>query len=223
MDDLTNNEAMPEVQPHAMKAVQDEKQEVISEAIDNGFNPEIHETNAQGEPVLTKTGNFRKKRGAGAATRKTKSKLDLSEKKPENAEDKSQKVTVESKTAAITTSAILERVQIGVIGDDMVYDDTERAANVEAWFNLYEYYGGVEVHPAMAVAADHTMLILSRAQKPTVKSKFKKLSETIAGKIALMRGKNAFFNSRKNTKRENNVRQEEGGEPEKTGNENISS
>jgi len=214
MDEITNDETLPEIQPHAIKAVMDEKSDTVEEAKQNGFDAELHETDAHGQPVLTKAGNFRKKRGAGAVKRKTTSKLELNDTPQENS--KNEKVKVESKTAAMTTSAILERVQIGMIGEDMAYSDIERAQNTDAWFNLYEYYGGIEVHPALAVAADHTMLVLSRSQKPSVKRKIKTLGEKIAGKIYFWRNKNALFNRGENTKRENNVREKESRESEKT-------
>lgn len=222
MDTLTANEAMPDVQPHAIAAIKQEKQESLDEAREKGFDPDIHETDADGKPVKTRTGKFRKKRGVKSD--KAKSKLNLrSDGKKEPQTEEKKKVEIDSLTAAATTSAILERIQVGMIGEDMTYDEAQKQRNVNAWYDLYEHYGGLEVHPALAVAADHTMILIEKSQKPKVKSKFKKLTENIAAKLVLWRNKNALFNRGKNAKRENDVREKEGAVIEETGNKDISS
>lgn len=222
MDALTEGETMPEVQPHAIAAIKQEKQDAITDAKEKGFDPEIHETDADGKPVKTRTGKFRKKRGAKPAS--SKSRLDLGgDKQKAKEQEQKKKVEIDSLTAAATTSAILERIQIGMIGEDMEYDEVQKKRNINAWYDLYEHYGGLEVHPALAVAADHTMLLIEKSQKPKVKTKFKKFTENIAAKLVLWRNKNALFNRGENAKRENDVREEESPKPKKDGNKNSRS
>lgn len=215
MDDLTSEEQLPEIQEHAIAAVQSDKEEKIAEAVVDGFDPSIHETGPGGKPVLTKGGGFRKKRGnKGGSRRAGNSQLNL---QPESQQNKAgQSVEISSAAAAATTSAILERVQIGVMGDDMAYSESERKNNVKAWEDLYDYYGGVKVHPALAVASDHMMIILTRAQKPTFRQRLAGVKLYLSQKFTLGK-QNALFNRGKNFKRQNDIREEESGEPEKTG------
>lgn len=212
MDSLTKDEALPEVQEHAINAV---KSEAESEANNikqkfPDFDPNTHETDAHGNPVLTKTGKPRRKRGAGSPKHR-QSQIGISKQK-EDESPRPEKVHVSSEVAATTTSAVLERLQCVLISDDMKYSENEREGNVKAWTDLYDYYGGVEVHPAAAVAADHIMIMAARAQKPKVQSKFKALTERIAGKLALWKGKkHALSNSRQNDERKNDLREKESG------------
>lgn len=215
METLTSSEELPDVQEHAISAVKNEAESVAAEVKKEhpDFDPAIHETDANGKPVLTLAGKPRKKRGAGSPKHKQSqigiSKQKQQEKTPENERGK---VHVSSEVAAKTTSTVLERLQCVMISDDMKYSDLEREGNIKAWSDLYDHYGGLEVHPAAAVAADHLMIIASRAQKPKVQSKFKKLTEQIAGKIALWKGrKNAWINRGQDPERKDDVRKEESG------------
>ncbi len=163
MDSLTAGEEFPAPDEEAIAAITNKESVKNVKKSDNEFNPEIHRTNPDGSPTLTKTGKFRKKTGY----------------KFVNPEAKKETVNgipeISSAAAAGLTSGIIERLSVMLISEDFIYTETERAQNILAWTGCYDYYGGVNVTPPIALAIDHMAIILARANKPTTISKFKAL------------------------------------------------
>lgn len=212
IEEIVSSEEMPEVQPHAIEAIKADNAAKLAEYKAEGFDPEQHQTDAQGLPVLTKGGKFAKKRGAKKG--KVKSVLNLSDKKQEK--ESADPQASDSLQAAAVTSDILENLQCVLISDEFRYSDIEREGNIEAWRGLYDHYGGVKVHPAMAVSMSHVAIILDRARKEKTKTKFALAKAWFLNKI-LRKKENARVNNRKDIERENNLREKESGSAQEKG------
>lgn len=211
MDDLSAGEKLPDVQEHSIAAMAAEKGEKIEKAKEAGFNPEIHATNEDGTPKKTQSGNFAKKRGR-------KSYLNTGQKsnKQEEEDLKAAKMKAENAQSAAVISAILEQAQMKFISEDFKYTDQERAANKAVWEATFEYYGGVNIPPPVALAVDHMTIILTRAQKPAVQDKFAHLKTWFKNKFKRKK-KNALPDNRPDSERKDNVREEKSESPAKAG------
>ena len=203
MDQLTSSEALPEVQEHSIAAVQADNAQKIEAAQGDGFDKNVHASNTDGSPKLTAAGNFAKKRGR-------KSVLNTGQKtaKQEQAENEAIKAEAENKQSAAVISAILEQLQMKMISEEFAYSELERVTNQAAWEMTLEYYGGLNVPPPLQLIMDHMTIILSRAQKPLTKDKLGHVKLWFKNKFKRKK-KNALSDNRKDTKRENDVREEE--------------
>lgn len=211
MDDLSADEALPQVQENAIAAVKQDTEQKIQKEKANGFDPNIHATNDDGTPKKTASGNFAKKRGR-------KSTLNTGQKSAKQIEQEEQelKAKEENKQSAAVISAILEQAQMKFISEEFEYSDRERAANQAVWEATLEYYGGVNIPPPVALAMDHMTIILSRAQKPKVKDKFGHLKLWFKQKFT-RKPKYALSNSGQDSERKDDLRKEESKEPAKAG------
>lgn len=191
MADIVSSEVMPEVQDSAIEAVQAQRSE----------NAEPEQT-----PAQTKV---KKKRGRPIGSGKTKSQLHTGETavSSQTAAQPAGTVSVDSTVAAMTISGLIERTQIGVLGNDFIYNEIERTQNREAWKNCLDYYGGLNLPPPLALAADHMAIIMARATKPAVQSRFQLLKAWVTGKLEKIRSKkNAQPDNRPDDERQDNVR-----------------
>ncbi len=160
MDSLTANEEFPRPDEEAIAAITQKEISKPSPKSENEFNPEIHRVGDDGKPVLTKTGKFRKKTGHKFINPETKK------------ETVGATQEISSAAAATLTSGIIERLSVMLISEDFIYSEQERNQNVVAWTNCYDYYGGVNLTPPVALAVDHMAILLARANKPKTISKF---------------------------------------------------
>ncbi len=227
LDDIAGGE-MPEVKENAIAAVQDQKQVEIESAVKEGFDPEIHVTNADGTPALNKNGSFKKKRGRKkGSTVKSKSQLNLSVNEPQIEEP-----VMGSLEAAITISGLLEAAQVKMISDEFIYEELERQGNIEAWKRTLDHYGGLNLTPPQTLVLSHLQIIVSRAMSPDnkkTKEKFALFGTWFKSKISNIKFRKkdkkdgARSDNRKDTKRENNPSNEDGKSQAKAGNKSSGS
>lgn len=203
MDSLTIDEELPDVQPHAIKAVKDAKNETIEQAKkDLGFDPEIHATNADGTPKLTKAGKPQKKRG-----RKSGSVLNA-KKKQEQAQPEITEIS--SMEAGVVVSGLLEQLSVKLISDEWAYNEVERAGNVTAWAQTFDQFGGVQLSPVQMLLMSHAQIILTRIPQPKTKTKLGLIKAWWQHKKASWRKKkNAHTDNRADAVGENDIREEE--------------
>lgn len=197
IDDLTQEETLPEANESAIAAVQKSEQEEKEEL----------QRQEQENIRYNKDGSIAKKRGRKAG-QKPLNKNDSSLFVGSDAQLKERK----SLPAAITVSGLLESAQVTLISKDFVYTDLERKQNVEAWEKLMDRYGGMEIHPAAEVAMNHFSIIASRAaSSEETKTKLSHFRIWFASKISrLKKGKkDALSGSGQDVERENNVRGKE--------------
>lgn len=189
---LTEGESLPEVNTHAIEAVQAESEE-------------IKQIEAS-EPVrLKKDGTPAKKRGRKAgATIHGRHGFAI----PDSAQ-----ATISSEAAAVTVSGVLEQMQVVLISKEFAYKDVERLNNVNAWRKTFDYYGGVNLSPPAELALSHASIILSRAMAGgETKTKLALGAAWVKNKIAGL--KNALSNRGKNVKRQDDIREEESASPQ---------
>jgi len=212
MDSLTQNEELPDVQPHAIDAIKSAKNDQVEQAKKElGFDPEIHATNSDGTPKLTKAGKPQKKRG-----RKSGSVLNA-KKKAETAQPEITEIS--SMEAGVVVSGLLEQMSVKLISDEWAYNDVERAGNVTAWAQTFDSFGGVKLSPVQMLMMSHAQIILTRIPQPKTKTKIGLIKAWWKHKKSKWRNKkNAHTDNRKDAIGENDVREEEGAQPTKTGN-----
>lgn len=205
MTELVSGEDFPAVQPHAIAASEAKKTaekqaEVIAQA-SQGPKKRGRKSNAE-----------RAAMGLPPSAPKQNLKLPNQQQNVPPAGT----VQVDSTSAAVTVSGILEKLQVTLISDDFIYSEIERAQNITAWKNTLDYYGGVSLSPPAALALDHASIILTRAHKEKTQSKIAQLKTAIAAKYFAWKNRkmkkeeqeNALSDSGQDTKRENNLREE---------------
>ena len=186
---------MPEVQEHAIAQHNAESQKAESEAQESpGFDPAIHLTGADGKPVKTKTGKFRKKPGRPASNGKAAStvyKAESAEKSPE-----ALKREQAHQTGKFAAGAL---IQLGVtIGGDEWMPTTvqteggpisEQAGLEYAFGNYFESQGLTDIPPGIALAIAVGGYALPRFTKPKTKSQLGKLKDFIGSKYLAWRSR----------------------------------
>lgn len=212
---------LPEVKENAIAAVQEQKQAAISKAVnEEGFDPQIHVTDAEGNPVRNKSGTLKKKRGRKKGSKVgSKSQLNLDPPKED------ENVTLGSHEAAQVISGLLEQAQVKLVSDEFIYTEIERTGNIEAWRQTLDHYGGLTLTPPQALVLSHLQIIISRAASPENKKtqeKFKLAGEWVKlklKKITFKRAKKdgAHADNRKDAKRKDNTSDENGGGKKKAG------
>ncbi len=164
MDDLTETEEFPKPDEEAIAAMDAQRAAVPPQQNETEeFNPAIHRTGADGKPQLTKTGKFRKKTGLQKSP---------AFKNPETQAAGGPEVPpLTSRAAGELASGLIEQLSVTLVSDDFIYSDMERQSNVVAWEKCFDHYGGVNLSPPWALAANHAAIILARAHKPRTLSK----------------------------------------------------
>lgn len=202
MDDLTSNEVMPEVKENAIEAV---KQSGQSAPVPTPQAP---------SQKLKKDGTPAAKRGRKPNAEKQG--VSGSYLKGENQDQKIDPMqSISSEHAAAVVSGVLERAQVVLISDDFILSDIERAANIKAWANTFDYYGGVKMTPPQALMIDHLGIILSRIPKPKTQSKLKLFTAWMNDKIKNRKWfkKDALPDRGTDSQRENDLRKEKAEKP----------
>lgn len=227
LDDLATGE-LPEVKQNAIDAIHDVAQEKAKEENNSkpdGFDPEIHATGDDGKPQYTKTGKLKKKRGRKKGASNSTLNLGNPEKEKEEFEQR-----LSSLETATTISGMLEMAQYKMISNEFIYSEMERTANIQAWANTLDYYGGVNLTPPQTLALSHMQIILTRAmsEKSKTRAKFGLGMAWFKNKFANLRskGKNkngAHVNSGENSIGENDASNKDSKKNATKGNKNNSS
>lgn len=153
------------------------------------FNPEIHETGADGKPVLTPTGRFKKKKGMGRAA--------LTVPQTDNAEAKRREMIAAQRNMAAqvivntfistgvmvfgdewqpeTQKAVMEGKEISISEKDILVTTTEQ---------YLESKNVVDIPPGVCLAIVFSSYCLKRAGKPETKRRLMALFGGLKGKIA---------------------------------------
>lgn len=208
MDELSASEELPEIQENAIAAVQAQKESKINQAKENGFDPELHASNADGSPKVTAAGNFAKKRG-----RKSTLNTGAKSAKQEQADIEAEKIKLDNAKSAVQISVILETLQMKMISEEFKYSELERETNIEAWRDTFDYYGHIYLPPPLALAMDHMTIIAARAQKTQTKHKISLFKTWFKSKFSFKKKKgekDALSDNRKNSKRKDDIREEKG-------------
>ncbi len=192
MDALTATETLPEVNENAMAAVQEQAQETA----------QAERQVAPAEPVTyNKDGSIRKKRAP--YKKRGSSEMNVPKK-----DDLSGTPEITSRAAAETMSGIIELASVKVISEEWGMTEKERASNINAWEKTFDHYGGVNMPPPLALAANYMGIIVSRGMSgKETQSKFSLFKAWIATKI-FRKKKDARIDSGKNAERKDNIRDE---------------
>lgn len=219
METLTENEYQPTVSENAINAVTAKENEKIAE---------LEKLEAEGVK-LKKDGTPAKKRGRKSKNEKNTSdtvanKSQFVNPRAEKQENGQVQENIEEKLknsqeAAIFVSGILETAQIKLISKDFEYNKLEREANIMAWKDTFDYYGGVELSPPMRLAMSHGSIIMTRSfNSSETRSKFSLMAAWTKNKFTkLFKGrKHALSNTGADASRENDIRKKESESPKKS-------
>lgn len=161
MDDLTKEETLPEVQENAIAAVQASIEQTAQENAVDEAAP--YGRKADGTP--------KKKRGRKAGE-KSQSQAKVEPQKAFNFGEKVEKAggdiaaaiaELDSTEAATLASNFIEGLTVATISKQWMLEPKERDKNIEAWNKAFNYYGGVNLSPPLALVGNHMNIIVKRA------------------------------------------------------------
>lgn len=152
LDDIALAEKFPEVSEHAIGAFKEKEIKAQKEVIQQSVE-------LQKDVKLKKDGTPAKKRGRKSLDEKTKT--DSAFFNPREA-NKASAQEISSHYAATVTSGIIESVTVAMISKDFQLNDIERVANVKAWADTFDYYGGVSLTPPQALMLNQAGIFLTR-------------------------------------------------------------
>jgi len=146
------------------------------------FDPEIHATDSNGNPSITKNGNFRKKPGRKASG--------------QTGESKDNSINA-SREAGRATAETIFALCVGVMGEEWqpIYNPkegvNERQQMVDAWAAYYQATGKTDMPPWVVVAIACSCYSLPRLSMPKTQSRM----ERFLGRIK------SWYSDRKNNKK----------------------
>lgn len=172
-------ESMPAPQEHAIAAEQEDQEKVQGLVDKSGtpFDPDIHATDDNGEPLKTRAGNWRKKPGRkGGST--AKSTLNTKGGGNATAQNSGQVGGVDQNTyiSAMTTVDTIGLLAQTLGGENyryqVVYDESgknvlvdERQNGIESFTRLYEQKGVKDIPPGAAVVLWGLMFLAPRLRQ----------------------------------------------------------
>lgn len=145
-----------------------------------------HARDAQGRPLLTRTGRFKLKKNHTKNEHKKpknsestvasdeESTVASDEEKIKQQEDRQKQIQLAS-----VTSKLLEQMQMKLISDAFRYDPTESENNINAWLAMYDSVGGVKLSPAGELFLSHTAIIVARSREKDTVDAFSNLKNKI--------------------------------------------
>ena len=183
------------------------------------FDADLHATDKEGNPSKTKTGKFRKKKGASKVATKDPQKVEAVVKRKQG-------LIMASNLAAGT----FINVNCAIFGDEWLPEASEEYNEQEMLVRaFYDYMDAKEIEdfpPSVALAMALGSYSVRRLNKPTTKSRFQRLKETIIGKFLVWKGsrKNgAHVGTRKDGERKDDTNKTDSKPSEKAGRRGICS
>lgn len=185
---------MPEIQQHAIdqeNLIENEKVAHFSHLVDkdgNGFDPSIHKTHTNGEPVLTPAGKLSKKPGrkgggsTGSASKVSKvSPLALKDAPA----SKEQIAKIQARASGTMTANLL--LQIGIVAGGEEWHPhvnheiglDEKAMLENAFADYFEATGKTDIPPGMALCVAVGAYALPRFTMPKTQSRLSKFKNAI--------------------------------------------
>lgn len=154
---------MPDVVPDAVAASleqENQTQDAIKKAekdfSDNKgrkFDPNIHAVDANGQPIMTPTGRFKRK-------------LKL----PEATTSMDTKIVDPLRVEAEKYADMFIVGGMGFVGDEFKPQEGEREGLVVAWHAVFQKYGIMPIHPALGIVVAHSLYVFRRYEKPRTQS-----------------------------------------------------
>ena len=179
LDDLIaeNNNAIPELQQHAIDAYRDQETsnvETKKHLQNDVFDPELHSVDKNGEPSRLKSGKYRYKKG-------------IQKQYQESANNGESDSLVHSMAAAETVQS-LKRLTYDKICE-FQYSDTLHKTHVVATAEYFESFGGVKLTPLQSLLILEGTMAIRLTQTPKSKSKFVQFKGWLASKLVKLKGK----------------------------------
>lgn len=194
-----------------------EGREIITDSEGVVFDKELHATDNDGKPSVTKLGKFRKKKGVSSIAIKEK------QKKAEDVVNNEKALQEMGEGAAGTFVA----VGAAIFGEDFLPENQDEERRLSEAFAKYLKASGMkDLPPGLALTVALGAYGYRRVHKPQVKSKLQKFKDWSLYQIIKLKGKlkNASYSSsRTEPKRENNANKANSEQTKNEGVRNISS
>lgn len=174
----------------------------------NPFDPTLHRTGPDGEPILSAAGNLQRKPGrrGGQAKRPTESRLNV----PGGAV--ASEGGQDSTAVAIATVDGIQALGLMIGGDEWAYQRDEkigldeRAQGISAFKNFFDAQGVVDIPPGLALAIWGASYAVPRFFRPKTRSRLKLGWEWARVKLLRRRPReNAQSDNRHDRKREDDA------------------
>ena len=174
---------MSEPSEHAIAQAQAQQAENVN-SLPDGFDPALHETDANGKPVLTPTGRFKKKpKGAAGSTAK-KSVLSTGRAESVQVPTASPEQIARASGAGAANLLIVMGMIVG--GEEWQprqnKDMDEKAMLEQAFGDYFAATGKMDIPPGWALCAAIGLYAAPRFTMPKTQSRFKRLKMWIASK-----------------------------------------
>lgn len=144
-----------------------------------GFDPDIHAVGSDGNPILTKSGAFRKRRGSKSKDG-SKSEVNISLASVKNARE----------VSAQASASLLFTLGVVIGGDEWspIVDKSRKINEPEtikqAFSDYFKATGDVDLPPGLALGVAVIGYALPRLKMPETKSRFSKLKDWVVLKMA---------------------------------------
>lgn len=210
-DSLVNE--MPEVQTHAVEAFEnaeelEENNNDLTDIDGNTFDPEFHQTDAEGKPKLTKAGNIAKKRGKKSA--KTKSILGKKNPTVNQQVGVSENHKMLGKTAAAATVTCGMALFGQSFAPRQIPEEgiDEMKTLTQVWGDWFKANNMEDLPPNTALAIGLAFYALPRFAEPEPRQRLKSLTGKIKDFFTKKKGKKenaAHDDNRADNERENDT------------------
>ena len=218
-EDIENAFIPPEVESEIQTAEKQLGENIQSDSDGIVFDPEIHATDKDGNPSVTKTGKYRKKKGVSSIATKERKVEDV--------------VNTQAGTlqAAGAATAVFVNTGVAVFGDEWYPEDIPNFGSERDMLNkaFYDYMESKNISDFPAGVALSIALVNyagKRFTKPKTRNRLAEFKGALAKKIVTWkeRAKNAsYFSNGKKPKRKDDTNQEASRGNEKEGDRGSSS
>lgn len=202
-------DTMPEPSPHAI-AAEKEKESAkraawadYRDAAGNPFDPDLHVTDSEGAPVLTKTGKLRRRPGRKSADSKKPGGrvggLSVPDDSARRLREQARANGIAAAQATFTLGVAIGGTEWAPMRDDERGID-ERAYMESAYAEYFEAKGLQDIPPGVALTIALTSYAAQRFTMPKTQTRMQRAKEWIAKKIA----------ARKVRKKDNGARSDTG-------------
>lgn len=187
VDDIINDmiDDIPEIQPHVVNNVKEEKT--------SSFNPSVHATDENGNPKLTKTGKYRKKKVSGINN--------------PYAEKIADPIETHSLAAAEVVQGLKRSSYHNFLGHQ--YGDDRHKLYVNATKDYFVSKGGVTLTPLHTILILEGALLLEAMAQEKARSKILSIKEWVAKKYVSIKfgrkKRGAQHNNRPDDEREDDT------------------
>lgn len=197
---LKSAENQPEMKPAAApRPTAPASKAALVDAKGRTFNPLLHETDANGQPVLRKGTSILRCRRVPLRGAKQESRIELgaapadataaTDQQPQQAEpppvDPEEQAAMQRAGAATMAGLQIQLMRLA-LGEHTASGNDEREALVEAWRATFAHYGMGAVHPLVGLSLITGAVVMKAIQQPEGRSRWQRFTQWARLKVGGM-------------------------------------